>query len=70
MEVDPSWTVLQPGLYSDKNGTLHIDAVRYLMHCGYVPSEKNQDTLIRAFQGMTGGPPVRVEIDGKETTEF
>jgi hypothetical protein len=66
MKIDPTWQVLQPGLYADKNGTLHIDAVRYLMHCGYVPSEKNQDTLIRAFQNMKCGPRVRVEIDGKE----
>ena len=65
MKVDPTWRLLEPGLYTDNAGTLHVDAVAYLLHNGYVPTLENQDMLIRAFQEH-GVAPVKVDIDGKE----
>jgi len=42
--------MLAPGLWTDDDEALHIDAVAYLRASGFVPTRENQETLLRAFQ--------------------
>lgn len=39
---------MQPGLYADAEGQLHIDAAELLAFSGYLPTEANQRTLYAA----------------------
>jgi hypothetical protein len=65
MKVDPTWRLLERGLYADNDGGLHVDAAEYLAQNGYAPTLENQEQLLRAFQERTD-IPVTFELDGKE----
>jgi hypothetical protein len=64
MKLDPTWKRLEPGLYFDDDGALHLDVVTFLENNGYAANEANQEMLIRTFKEYCG-VPVSVVEDSK-----
>lgn len=42
------WTQLAPGVYSDADGTCHLDAREMCLAVGVEPTEANQETIAAA----------------------
>ena len=59
---------LQPGVYDDGRGALHLDLPELLRAYGYADTPANRDTMIAACRELFDGPVVVVSDDAPRFT--
>lgn len=50
-----TWTELAPGVYSDNDGTMHLDAREMCLAVGVEPTDDNQERIAAAAREVIEG---------------
>ena len=61
MPIDPRWTRLDPGVYDDGAGGLHLDVAELLAAHGYADTPQNRRTLETELDAIAGAYGIPVQ---------